>query len=149
MPQTIPLPLAASSDHGSLAGLADDDHGQYALLGGDGTRNLFDGAGLVFDGTVVQWTNGAVLRDVVFDNDMVMGDNSVFYPGVSGQGAIGSALNKWGAVYTVGLFVGDIVMQRETEEGPAALCLREFPDRIDVLDLITGRRGTIPIVWNP
>jgi hypothetical protein len=148
MPQTIPLPLAASSDHGSLAGLPDDDHPQYLRLDGSAVRNTISGS-VTFDGGTLFVTDGAVIDSAQFQDPMVMVTDSTFTPGIGGQGKLGTTTQKWGEIHADEAFVGDLIMSRETENGLVELRLTEFDDRIDVLNVRTGRTGTIPIVWHP
>jgi len=55
---------AAAVDHGSLAGLGDDDHARYVTLTGNAARNAFSGTLAAAGGTVILPTSAAPAQTV-------------------------------------------------------------------------------------
>lgn len=56
--QWITIASATSNDHGSLGGLGDDDHSQYALLTGGLDRNIFSGGADFSTASGLIWPTG-------------------------------------------------------------------------------------------
>lgn len=67
---------AQTTDHGSLAGLSDDDHTQYALLlGRSGGQTLIGGTGSS-DNLTLQSTSDSTRGSVISKDNFVIGDGS-------------------------------------------------------------------------
>jgi hypothetical protein len=85
-------------DHGTIAGLADDDHTQYALLAGRaGGQSLVGGTAASNDLTLESTSNGT--KGLVKSKDD-------FVPFTSGDKDLGSASLKWDDLYMTGEALG-------------------------------------------
>lgn len=65
--------IQAGVDHGSISGLADDDHSQYALLAGRATGQTFYGGTAAGDDLTLRGTSNATAGDVIVSaSDLVI-----------------------------------------------------------------------------
>lgn len=71
---TLPAAVVSNIDHGSLAGLADDDHTQYALLAGRGSAQTLIGGTTAGGDLILQSTSNASRGTVQVNDPMEVDD---------------------------------------------------------------------------
>lgn len=99
---------ALAIDHGSLTGLADDDHDQYLLLAGRTGQEIGDASKVESSSTVARAMANAVYTDVIFeieDNDLLNEyDNAtgIFTATYAGTYAVAWSVDSANAAWAAG-----------------------------------------------
>lgn len=92
-------------DHGSISGLADDDHTQYALLAGRAGGQTLTGGTAASENLTLESTAHATKGSISMKSNVIPFTNASYSGGWSGTD-IGGSSNYWKDVYTKGEFVG-------------------------------------------
>lgn len=92
-------------DHGTISGLSDDDHAQYALLAGRSGGQTLKGSTLASEHLTLDSTNHATKGFIKFSSSAVPTTTAAYSAGWTGTD-LGGASNKFNNVYTAGEFLG-------------------------------------------
>jgi hypothetical protein len=128
----------SGGDHGSLSGLLDDDHTQYALLAGRAGGQSLVGGTASGEDLNLESTSNATKGDIniVSGTDVRMLGDDDFTPGTTGQGEIGTASLKFLAVNALTVTSGDHNFVH-SERG-VAWTATEFEDGLCLVNRRTG-----------
>jgi hypothetical protein len=134
-----------TNDHGSLIGLADDDHSIYALLAGrSGGQVLVGGSGsgehLSLSATA-HATKGLVkvLDPMQLWGHVGLAGDLAIRPDTSGQGSLGTANRKLKEVNALVVNMGDAVMQSPEDPEARFIWVERGPEHLVVINPRTGR----------
>ena len=124
-------------DHGSISGLTDDDHTQYALLAGrSGGQTLYGGTA-ASNNLTLRSTSNATKGDILAEGDFVPFTDATFDLGITGTA-------RWKDLYMTGQAIGLRVENYTTAGRPSATAGTAGRMYFDttVEDLYINRAGT-------
>lgn len=99
-------------DHGTISGLSDDDHTQYALLAGRATGQTITGGTASGDDLTLESTSNVTKGNIFF--------SSVPAPTADGTTSLGASGNQWDDLYMVGEAFGMRIANYTTAGRPSA-----------------------------
>lgn len=92
-------------DHGSLTGIGDDDHTQYALLAGRASGQSLTGGTAASESLTLESTSHGTKGSILFSSNASPTTNAAYSGGWNGTD-MGDATHYWRHVYTKGEFFG-------------------------------------------
>lgn len=92
-------------DHGTISGLGDDDHSQYALLAGRSGGQSLTGGTAASNNLTLDSTSHSTKGSVILGSSIRPSSDAVYSGGWSGLD-LGSSLFRFNNVYTAGEFLG-------------------------------------------
>lgn len=128
----------SGGDHGSLSGLGDDDHAQYALLAGRAGGQTLIGGTASGEDLSLESTSNVTKGDVILvdGTDLRMDGNNEFTPNTDTEGSVGTASLRFGLVRGVTVTSGDHNFVH-TDRG-VAWTMTEFHDGLYMVNRLTG-----------
>jgi hypothetical protein len=106
-------------DHGSLSGLSDDDHTQYALLAGRGTGQTLVGGTAASNNLTFESTSHGT-KGKVLTKDTFAANSDASFSGSWSGADLGGSGNRFRHVYTAGEFFGLRLENLGADPSPSA-----------------------------